>query len=93
MGDEYSDVYDENGNLIPQRLDIPDYDPTIPLRRRRAVTPAPAWPDVRRLAPFRLIVSRQEVAEGGPHFVLQREFSASVRDDRSLALLGSLSRR
>jgi len=24
LGNEYSDFYDENGNLIPQRLDIPD---------------------------------------------------------------------
>ena len=65
LGDEYSDVYDENGNLIPQRLDIPDYDPTIPLRRRRPVAPAPVWPDVRRLAPFRRIISRKEVMEDG----------------------------
>jgi len=56
------DVY---GNLIPQRLDIPDYDPTIPLRRRRPVpAPAPAWPDVRRLVPFRRIVRREAVTEG-----------------------------
>jgi len=27
LGDEYSDVYDENGSLIPQRFDISDYDP------------------------------------------------------------------
>src|SRR5262252_10545384 len=58
LGDEYSDFYDENGNLIPQRLDIPDYDPTLDRkpRRRRPVAPT-VWPQVRRLAPFRLIVS------------------------------------
>jgi hypothetical protein len=40
LGDEYADFYDENGCLIPQRLDIPDYDPTIPLRRRRPKEPS-----------------------------------------------------
>ena len=65
LGNEYSDFYDENGNLIPQRLNIPDYDPTLDRkpRRRRPVAPT-VWPQVRRLAPFRLIVSREEVKDG-----------------------------
>jgi len=64
LGDEYSHVYDENGTLISQRLDIPDYDPTIPFKRRWAALVAPTvWPAVRRLAPFRLIVSREEVTK------------------------------
>ena len=78
LGDEYADLYDENGNLIPPRLDIPDYDPTIPLRRRRQKeksirhtvsrkfrAPASVWPDVRRLGPLRHIISREEVKEDG----------------------------
>jgi len=73
LGDEYSDFYDENGNLIPQRLDIPDYDPTIPIRRRRAVAPAPVWPDVRRLAPFRSIVSREPVHGEGDRILYHNE--------------------
>src|SRR5262252_9645481 len=67
LGDEYSDFYDENGNLIPQRLDIPDYDPTLDIyrRRRRPVDPT-VWPQVRRpRGPFQLIVSREEVKEDG----------------------------
>jgi len=65
LGDEYSDVYDENGVLIPKRLDIPDYDPTLARNRRRWSAPvAPElWPAVRRLGPFRLIISRDEVVE------------------------------
>src|SRR5215471_16138712 len=64
LGDEYSDFYDENGNLIPQRLDIPDYDPTLDIyrRRRRPVDPT-VWPQVRRLAPLRLVVSREPVQD------------------------------
>jgi hypothetical protein len=28
LGQEYSEFYDDVGNLIPERLDIPDYDPS-----------------------------------------------------------------
>ena len=74
LGEEYSDCYDENGNLIPQRLDIPDHDPTIPLRRRRAVVaPVPVWPAVRRLAPLRLVVSREPVHGEGGRFLYPNE--------------------
>jgi len=67
LGDEYSDFYDENGNLIPQRLDIPDYDPTLARYRRRWAAPvAPeVWPAVRRLGPFRSVISREPVTKDG----------------------------
>ena len=61
VGEEYSDVYDENANLIPQRLDIPDWDPTVALNRRRAPVAPAVWPAVRCLAPLRLVVSREPV--------------------------------
>ena len=74
LGEEYSNCYDENGNLIPQRLDIPDHDPTSPLRRRRAVVaPVPVWPAVRRLAPLRLVVSREPVHGEGGRFLYPNE--------------------
>ena len=60
-------MLDLYGNLIPQRLDIPDYDPTLDRYRRRWAAPVfpEVWPDVRRLAPYRWIVSREEVKEDG----------------------------
>jgi len=63
-------MLDLYGNLIPQRLDIPDYDPTLDRYRRRWARPvAPVapevWPMVRRLGPYRWIVSRKEVSEDG----------------------------
>ena len=65
LGPEYDRWYDAAGDLVPNWLDIPDYDPTSELaprpQRRPTIRPTPvspaktAWPK----APLRLVVSRE----------------------------------
>lgn len=65
LGPEYERWYDAAGKLIPEPLDIPDYDPTSGLaprlQHRQTIPPTisvpkTAWPK----APLRLVVSRSE---------------------------------
>ncbi len=67
LGREYDRWYDTAGTLVPERLDIPDYDPTCALAprlpRQQMIVPSiqprgkSAWPK----APLRRVVSRSEV--------------------------------
>jgi hypothetical protein len=74
LGNEYCDLYDENGNLRPQHLDIPDFDPTSELASH-VQAPQPcdrgkyAWPK----APLRRVVSRTEaVGDRGAIYHLEQ---------------------
>ena len=64
LGDEYSLWYDRAGALIPERWDIPDYDPTsgmIPGLPRKQAMPEPVLPrSTSPKSPLRLVVSRRE---------------------------------
>lgn len=71
LGLEYNKWFDPTGNLIAERLDIPDYDPTSELALRwpikrdsvrdRGLAPPIKWPK----APLRLVVSLTEVRRDG----------------------------
>lgn len=62
LGQEYTRFYDEAGNVSPQWLEIPDYDPAdgpphLPAKQEPSAAPLNRWPK----APLRRVVNRTEV--------------------------------
>jgi hypothetical protein len=72
LGRQYSEVFDASGNLRPQFLDIPDYDPTAgrpPLSSFKQESYKKHWTPK---APLRRVLQVNEIHEGGVTYHLEQ---------------------